>query len=239
MTVSSLIRPLMAGILHSFEPDHVTAVSVLATENAIQKKKVSFLTVLKASQWALGHSVTLLLFGGIALLFKSAASLLIEDISFWAEIAVGPIMIWLGIVAIKRNHKINEMIADHKVIEEHEHDLSNPIHLHGKSGEEIAANPMNRSFWIGMLHGLAGTGGALTSALVLSSATVGEALLVLAVESLGIILAMGIYSYVLIAVMSRFLERNLAIFKWMNGIAGLASIIIGIVWIYHSFEAWN
>lgn len=234
MSFTSLIRPLMAGILHSFEPDHVTAVSVLATENAINKKKVSFKTVFKASQWAFGHSATLLLFGAVALLFKNMATLVVTDISFYAELAVGPIMIWLGLIAIKRNHAINEMVKDHKKIEAHEHNLSNPIHLHGTQGEEIAVNPMNKSFWIGMLHGLAGTGGALTSALVLSSATVGDAILILAVESLGIIVAMGVYSYVLIAVMSRFLERNLSIFKWMNGIAGLASIIIGGVWIYNS-----
>ncbi|WP_370398082.1 hypothetical protein [Tenacibaculum dicentrarchi] len=237
MTIVSLVRPLMAGILHSFEPDHVTAVSVLATENAINKQKVSFKTVFKASQWAFGHSVTLLLFGGFALLFKSMATLFIHDISFYAELAVGPIMIWLGIIAIKRNHQINEMVNDHKKIEAHEHDLSNPIHLHGTKGEEIAVNPMNKSFWIGMLHGLAGTGGALTSALVLSSDTVSEAILILAVESLGIIVAMGVYSYVLIYVMSRFLERNLAIFKWMNGVAGVASAIIGLVWLYNSISA--
>ena len=81
---------------------------------------------------------------------------------------------------------INEMVNDHKKIEPHEHELSNPIHLHGTKGEEIAVNPMNKSFWIGMLHGLAGTGGALTSALVLSSTTVTDAILILAVESLGI-----------------------------------------------------
>ena len=239
MTLTSLIRPLMAGILHSFEPDHVTAVSVLATENAINKKRVNFKTVFKASQWAFGHSVTLLLFGGIALLFKSMATIFVNDISFYAELAVGPIMIWLGIVAIKRNHAINEMVNDHKKIEPHEHELSNPIHLHGTKGEEIAVNPMNKSFWIGMLHGLAGTGGALTSALVLSSATVADAILILAVESIGIIVAMAVYSYVLIAVMSRFLERNLSIFKWMNGVAGAASAIIGIIWTYNSIsELW-
>ncbi|TPN87035.1 hypothetical protein [Aquimarina algicola] len=234
MTFTSLVRPLMAGILHSFEPDHVTAVSVLATENAINKKKVSFKSVFKASQWAFGHSVTLLLFGGVALLFKSVATLAVHNISFYAELAVGPIMIWLGVVAIRRNHTINEMVKEHKKIEPHEHELSNPIHLHGTKGEEIAMNPMNKSFWVGMLHGLAGTGGALTSALVLSSATIGDALLILVVESLGIIVAMGVYSYVLIYVMSRFLERNLSVFKWMNGIAGLASIVIGIIWIYNT-----
>ncbi len=229
-----MLRPLMAGVLHSFEPDHITAVSVLATEKAITKERTSFKTVLKASQWAMGHSVTLLLFGGIALAFKSIAVNFIQDISFWAEIAVGPIIVWLGVTAIKRNHKINEMIQEHKKIEAHEHDVSNPIHLHGKSGEEIAMNPMKRSFWIGMLHGLAGTGGALTSALVLSAATTFDAILILVIESAGIIIAMGVYSYSLVSIMSRFIEKNLSVFKWMNGMAGIASILLGLVLIYNS-----
>jgi len=234
MMIANLVRPLMAGILHSFEPDHVTAVSVLATEKAITKERTSFKTVVKASQWALGHSVTLLLFGAVALAFKSVASVFISNVSFWAEIAVGPIMVWLGVVAIKRNHKINAMMQDHKKIEEHDHTDSNPIHLHGKSGEEIAMNPMNRSFWIGMLHGLAGTGGALTSVLVLSAETTFDAVLILLVESVGIVIAMGVYSYSLLAVLSRFIEKNLSIFKWMNGIAGGAAILVGLFWIYNS-----
>ncbi|BDD02585.1 hypothetical protein [Aureibacter tunicatorum] len=236
MITGTFIRPLMAGILHSFEPDHVTAVSVLATEKAITKEKVGFGTVFKASQWALGHSVTLLLFGAIALAFRSVAEVFVHNISHWAELSVGPIMIWLGISAIRRNHKINEILQDHKKIEEHDHTDSNPIHLHGKSGEEIAMNPMNRSFWVGMLHGLAGTGGALTSALVISAPTVTDAILILLIESLGIVLAMGVYSYSLVVVMSRFLERNMAIFKWMNGVAGLMSMAIGAYWIYNALS---
>jgi cytochrome c biogenesis protein CcdA len=235
MTITNMIRPLMAGVLHSFEPDHVTAVSVLATENAINKEKISFKKIVKASQWALGHSVTLILLGGIALAFKSTAEIFVHDISYWAEVSVGPIMIWLGIAAIKRNHKINEMMQDHKKIEEHDH-VDNLIHLHGKQGEEIAMNPMTRSFWVGMLHGLAGTGGALTSALILSSKTTMEAVMILLIESIGIIIAMSVYSYALLSVLSRFIEKNLSIFKWMNGLAGLASILIGAFWIYNTLN---
>lgn len=235
MNIFSISRPLLAGVLHSFEPDHVTAVSVLAADNAIKKRRTSFYAIFRASQWALGHSVTLLLFGMIALIFKSTLQTVVEDISYWAELAVGPIMIVLGTQAIKRNHKITEMMRDHKKIEEHDHLNSNPIHLHGKNGEEIAMNPLNRSFWIGMLHGLAGTGGVLTSALVISASTVGESIMILVIESAGIILAMGIYSYVLISTMSRFIERNMVIFKWMNGLAGLASILVGLVWLYNAF----
>lgn len=235
MNILSFSRPLLAGVLHSFEPDHVTAVSVLAADNAIKKRKTSFATIISASQWALGHSVTLLLFGMIALLFKSSVQTVVEDISYWAELAVGPIMIVLGLQAIRRNHRINKMMRDHKKIEEHDHLNSNPIHLHGKKGEEIAMNPMNRSFWVGMVHGLAGTGGMLTSALVISASTIGESIMILVIESVGIILAMGVYSYVLITTMSRFIERNMTIFKWMNGLAGLASILVGLFWLYNAF----
>lgn len=235
MNIFSISRPLLAGVLHSFEPDHVTAVSVLAADNAIKKRKASFSAILRTSQWAMGHSVTLLLFGMIALLFKSSAQTVVEDISYWAEVAVGPIMILLGTQAVKRNHKINKMVRDHKKIEDHDHLNGNPIHLHGKNGEEIAMNPLNRSFWVGMLHGLAGTGGMLTSALVISASTVGESIMILLIESAGIIMAMGVYSYVLISTMSRFVERNMVIFKWMNGLAGLASIVVGLVWMYNAF----
>ncbi len=229
MNVMNLARPLIAGILHSFEPDHMSAVSVLAAENAIQKKRMSLKTIFTASQWALGHSVTLLLFGAIALLFRAALHTFVERISFWAEFSIGPIMIWLGVMAIRRNHKINAMMADHKKIEAHEHLANNPIHLHGKTGEEIAMNPVNRSFWIGMLHGLAGTGGALTSALIISAATVSDAIIILIIESIGVILSMAVYSYVLIFAMSRFIERNIVIFKWMNGIIGVISILVGLL----------
>ena len=228
MTFIDFTRPLLAGVLHSFEPDHVTAVSVLAAERASKNKKNTFITVLKASQWALGHSVTLLLFGGVALLFKASIQLLVHNISGWAEISLGPIMIWLGIMAIRRNHKVNQQLKDHKTIEEHDHLEGTPIHLHGRSGEEIAMNPMNRSFWVGMLHGLAGTGGVLTSALILSANTFAESILILVIESVGIIVAMGVYSYSLVFMMSRFLEKHLLLFKVFNALAGLMSILFGL-----------
>ncbi len=233
MNLLSLSRPLIAGVLHSFEPDHVTAVSVLASEQAVKKRKISWGVIFRASQWALGHSVTLLIFGIIALIFKASLQHYVKDISSWAEIAVGPIMILLGVKAIRGNYQINAMVEDNKKIEAHDH-IRDAIHLHGKKGEEIAMNPLTRSFWVGMLHGLAGTGGALTTALVISATTIWGSVMVLIIESTGIILAMSVYSYVLISTMSRFLEKNLSVFKWMNAIAGLGSILIGCVWIYRA-----
>ena len=125
-------------------------------------------------------------------------------------------------------------MTDHKRIEEHEHDPGNLIHLHGKAGEEIAMNPINRSFWVGMLHGLAGTGGALPSALILSAQTISEAIWILIIESVGVILAMAVYSYVLIFTMSRFIERIMSIFRWLNALVGIISIVVGGLLLYNT-----
>ena len=95
-------------------------------------------------------------------------------------------------------------------------------------------NPINRSFWVGMLHGLAGTGGALTSALILSAQTISEAIWILIIESVGVILAMAVYSYVLIFTMSRFIERNMSIFKWLNALVGIISIVVGGLLLYNT-----
>jgi len=237
MSFLSITRPLLAGILHSFEPDHITAVSVLASEQAIRKKRISWGVIFRASQWALGHSVTLLIFGAIALVFKASLHQYVTNISEWAEIAVGPIMILLGIKAIRSNYKMDEMVRDNELTVGHHHVSTSSVHLHGKNGEVIEMKPLTRSFWVGMIHGLAGTGGALTTALVISASTIQASIMVLVIESVGIILTMSIYSYVLISTMSRYLKKNMAVFKWINGIAGLGSATVGCILIYNVISA--
>ena len=218
---------LLLGVQHSFEPDHMAAVSVLASEK--HKYNTGFgRLVWRSSQWALGHSATLIIFSALALLLKSAIPF---SLSEWAEIAVGPIMIWLGWSAIRRNHRLKQLMRDHKKFEEHEH-LTNALHLHGKQGEEIAMNPLSRSFWVGMLHGLAGTGGACAIALTLAAKDISTAVWIIVLQSVGITLAMTTYSCVLAFSVSRFIERNQLVFKIINAVVGLFSIVIGLLWIY-------
>lgn len=221
---------ILLGIQHSFEPDHMAAVSVLASDRANNKLRTARL-IWRSSQWALGHSVSLILFSIFALLLKSALPL---NISAYAEMAVGPVMIWLGISAIRRNHKLKKMMAAHKVFAEHAH-INNALHIHGRQGKEIAMNPLSRSFWVGMLHGLAGTGGACAIALVLASENTSTAIGIIVLQSAGIILAMTTYSCVLAFSVSRFIERNQVAFKSMNAIVGLFSIGVGCLWIYNIF----
>lgn len=222
-----LIDSLLLGVQHSFEPDHMAAVSVLATE----KKKYNTgygRLIWRSSQWALGHSLTLILFSALALTLKLTVAF---NLSKYAELAVGPIMIWLGWEAIRRNHKLKQMMAEHKKFAEHEH-LVNALHLHGRQGEEIALNVLNRSFWVGMLHGLAGTGGACAVALTLAAKDTSTAIGIIALQSVGIIVAMTTYSCVMAFSVSRFIERNQQVFKLINASVGVISIAVGVVWIW-------
>lgn len=225
-----LTDSILLGVQHSFEPDHMAAVSVLASEKANNKLSLRKL-IWRSSQWALGHSVSLILFSCFALLLKSALPM---NISAYAEMAVGPVMIWLGISAIRRNHQLKKLMATHKEFAEHDH-LNNALHIHGKQGQEIAMNPLSRSFWVGMLHGLAGTGGACAIALILASKDAGTAMWIIILQSLGIVIAMTTYSCVLAFSVSRFIERNQIAFKSMNAIVGLFSIGVGCVWVYNCF----
>jgi nickel/cobalt exporter len=245
-----LVDSLLLGAQHSFEPDHMAAVSVLASEKHRYKTGMNRL-IWRSSHWALGHSVTLILFSGLALLLKSALPF---NISGWAEIAVGPIMVWLGVSAIRRNHRLKKMMAEHKKFEEHEHlpvsaqsattsaEVASfaggisPLHLHGRLGEEIALNPLSRSFWVGMLHGLAGTGGACAIALTLAAKDATTAIWIIVLQSAGIIITMTTYSCVLAFSVSRLIERHQLIFKVMNAIVGLFSIAVGLLWIYKAIK---
>lgn len=230
-----LIDSLLLGAQHSFEPDHMAAVSALASEKDRHNTGMNRL-IWRSSHWALGHSVTLILFSGLALLLKTTLPF---NIAGWAEIAVGPIMVWLGISAIRRNHRLKKMMAEHKKIDNHEHvaaaDSISALHLHGRQGEEIALNPLSRSFWVGMLHGLAGTGGACAIALTLAAKDATTAIWIIVLQSAGIIITMTTYSCVLAFSVSRFIERHQLIFKVMNAIVGLFSIAVGMLWIYTSF----
>lgn len=226
-----LLDSLLLGVQHSFEPDHMAAVSVLASERNKHKTGIGKL-LWRSSQWALGHSATLVLFSAFALLLKSAVPFNMSD---WAEIAVGPIMVWLGVSAIRRNHQLKKLMTTHKQFDAHEH-LSNALHIHGNKGEEIAMNPLSRSFWVGMLHGLAGTGGACAIALTMAAKDTITAVWIIVLQSAGIIFAMTTYSCVLAFSVSRFIERNQIAFKVINAIVGLFSIAIGLLWIYRAVE---
>ncbi|WP_236561166.1 sulfite exporter TauE/SafE family protein [Pontibacillus sp. HMF3514] len=87
--VSVLAMGLLLGIKHSLEPDHVVAVSTLASENKSLKK-----SSLAGVVWGVGHTLTIALVGMIVFLLNIEIT---ESVSGFFEVTVGVMIIYLGI----------------------------------------------------------------------------------------------------------------------------------------------
>lgn len=205
-----LVDSLLLGIQHSFEPDHMAAVSVLASERDRTHAHQLGLVIWRSSHWALGHSLTLILFACFILLLKSALSL---NIAEQVELAVGPLMIWLGIVAIRRNF------------------THSPHHL--PTGQPTT---LSRSFWVGMVHGLAGTGGACTVALTLAARDAQTAVGIIILQSLGIIVAMTVYGSFLAFSLPKVMNRWRTTTRIINYLVGTFSMGIGLYTLIENFS---
>jgi nickel/cobalt transporter (NicO) family protein len=208
-----LIDSLLLGVQHSFEPDHMAAVSVLATEEnkspAQQRAAHRWKLIWRSSHWALGHSFTLILFAVFVLLLKSTMSL---HIASQVELLIGPLMIWLGVLAIRRNFTKQVTVAD------------------------LSDRKVSRSFWVGMVHGLAGTGGACAVALTLAARDAMTAVWIIILQSIGIILSMSAYGYFFAFSIGRFAGKREQFLTIVNYVVGIFSILIGAVTLYESFQ---
>ena len=198
-----LLDSLLLGVQHSFEPDHMAAVSVLASEKDKTNRAAHLVRVIwRSSHWALGHSFTLVLFACLILLLKSTLSL---NIAEQVELVIGPLMIWLGIVAIRRNF--------------------GPVKPHS---HKIQPTTLSRSFWVGMVHGLAGTGGACTIALTLAARDASTAVWIIVLQSLGIIVSMTAYGCLLAFSLNKVVVKWQTAIRVINYVVGIFSIGIGL-----------
>jgi nickel/cobalt exporter len=205
MIAPVLINSFLLGIQHSFEPDHVAAVSVLS---AGQNRKTRLRQLMwKSSQWALGHSITLILLSMGALLLKSV---LPANISALAEWFIGPMMIWIGLNSLRLAFKGSPPPSAPAVAGAKRHSF------------------ISYSLGVGMLHGMAGTGAACTLALTMAANDSITALWIIICQSIAILLTMTAYGYLLSLSFSHFEKQSKSLFKWVMVAVGVFSITIGL-----------
>ena len=133
---SVLAIGFLLGIKHAIEPDHVIAVSTIAS-----KSRKLWDASLAGVFWGIGHTATLLTIGIILILMK-------DDISHkWSmslEFLVGIMLVYLGITSFLSSRK-NKQHA-HLQEEHSENDQLNKREL-----------SYFKSLFIGFVHGLAGS----------------------------------------------------------------------------------
>ena len=103
------------GLVHSFDPDHIVAVSaLLCSSNSLRKSIVS------ATAWGAGHSAVLFLVGGLFLALKVE---LPDSLVSVFEFGAGLMLVILGVTVVKpilmktdKNRKGNNLIATHNQV---------------------------------------------------------------------------------------------------------------------------
>ncbi|WLR51696.1 urease accessory protein UreH [Bacillus tianshenii] len=90
--LSVLLFGFILGIKHAIEPDHVIAVSTIAS-----KSKVWWRSSLAGVFWGIGHTLTLLVVGVIVILLKVEIS---EVVAMSLEFLVGIMLVYLGVTSV-------------------------------------------------------------------------------------------------------------------------------------------
>lgn len=201
LVVTTWLLGLVSGIRHAFEPDHVAAVSTLVA-GGHGSRRATWLGV----WWGLGHTIALLVCGFAMVVLRaelpSAAGELLE-------FAVAIMLIALGIRAVR--HAYN--------------------HAAGTPHRHVAGSvDGRRSFGIGIVHGMAGSG--VISALVMSQLSTPPARLVyVALFGLGSTAAMAVVSGLAGWQLARLgsPQRTRVPVQWA---AGVLSLVVGLAWGY-------
>jgi len=212
----------LLGLRHALEPDHMIAVSTIASRSG---------SLLKAAMagifWGIGHTMTLLIVGMLLIGIRVTIPPAVEQ---WLEAGVGIMLIVLGWMSVRAIWK--EKVHVHA----HEHDGERHIHFHshknqGDHEHHHVENPHRASILIGMIHGIAGSG-ALAMMTMASIDTTMQAIIYILLFGLGTILGMLMFTLFLglpFILFAKYSEKTVQIL----GIAtGCLSIIYGVYYAY-------
>jgi hypothetical protein len=213
----------LLGMQHALEADHIAAVSSIAARRSDVRDIVKH-----GLTWGLGHTLTLFIFAGAAILLGHAIP---EAVARPIESAVGVMLIGLG------THVLWRLWRDRVHFHAHRHgDGVSHIHVHSHAGETTAhASSAHghahgfrwRTLLVGLMHGMAGSAALLVLA-VSQAANPATAVAYVLLFGIGSMLGMGALSAVIavpLAVSARWLT-------WANrglqGAVGVVTIAVGV-----------
>ncbi len=230
-TLTLLGFGLLFGLKHATEVDHVVAVSTIASQqrNVLRSALVGVL-------WGAGHTASLLIVGVVVLSLRIAIP---ESVSAWMEFGVALMIIGLGAAALWRALRKRSDLHVH----EHSHDGMSHVHIHFHESETRHEAERKHSHavsvvgvkpvFIGMMHGLAGSG-ALTLLVLTQIGSAWVGFLYLAIFGVGSIFGMLLMSG-LIGLPFALTSRNLSsLHHRMQMAAGVVSIAFGFWYAYQA-----
>ncbi len=216
-----LLFGFLVGMQHAMEADHVAAIASLSTHSRSVTE-----TARLGAAWGMGHAITLFLFGGFVLTMDM---LVPQRFAQGLELAVGFMLVLLGADVIRS--LIRERIHFHS----HTHGSKTHFHAHShQTAKAHADDPHHhehhstfplRPFFVGIMHGLAGSAALIILALN-SVSSIAQGILYITLFGVGSILGMTL----LAVVISLPLRYSARFFSWThNGLkATLGIVTIGL-----------
>ena len=212
----------LLGLRHAFEPDHLAAVSTLATRPG---GKRLWSAARLGLIWGLGHTVTV---GAVALVVLVLGVQLPARLWPAAELVVAGLLILLGTLVIWR------YIRGRWHMHAHAHTAAAPhFHLHSHAadpshGHAHATVDARRSLGFGVAHGLAGSG-AIAALLVAAVPDAMSRLVYFAAFSAGTIVGMLGVSLTLSVLVRLAAERGARWATILHVGAAVGSVVAGVV----------
>ena len=134
ITSTVLLLGLLFGLQHALEADHLAAVATL-----VAREKNTRRAIRQGVFWGLGHSLTLLLVGGLVMVIGGVLS---ERWVHGLEAVVGLMLVLLGLDLLRRLWRERAHVHVH-------------VHVNSQSYEHRPL-PL-RALLVGMVHGLSGS----------------------------------------------------------------------------------
>lgn len=196
------------GIKHAIEPDHVIAVSTIAS-----KSKKLLRSSLAGVYWGIGHTATLFIVGIILIFMKDEIS---EKWALSLEFLVGIMLVYLGITTFKSFKNIHLHSHNYSGQYEHKHNHKNISY--------------SKSLFIGFVHGLAGSG-AMVLLTMSTVKSVWEGAIYILVFGLGTIVGMLFFTTI-IGIPFVLSSKRQSINKKLTQFTGIISTVFGIYYMY-------
>ncbi|TSI05782.1 sulfite exporter TauE/SafE family protein [Lysinibacillus sp. BW-2-10] len=218
--LSILALGFVLGIKHAIEPDHVIAVSTIAS----QSKKL-WRSSLSGVFWGIGHTATLLIVCLILIFMKGEIP---EKWAMSLEFLVGIMLVYLGITTILSLKNIH--------LHQHKHDGEEHKQAHEYEGQHKHNHQLKnvsyfKSMLIGLVHGLAGSGAMVL--LTMSTAnSAWEGAIYILIFGVGTVIGMLFFTTI-IGIPFVFSAKKLSLNKILTQIIGVISTVFGFYYMYN------
>ena len=213
----TVLTGALAGLVHVLSgPDHLAAVAPLAASDRDRGWIAGW-------TWGLGHASGVVCVAIVAVLLRDVLPP-VAIISAWSERVVGAALIALGLWALRRSGRI--------AAPRHTHGPFMHTHLHVVAGPAWIRRlgHAHASFYLGILHGLAGSSHFFGVLPALALPTRGAALVYIGAFGAGTVAAMTLFAAVLGAIGAR--TRHVAwAHRGMLVASGVVAVSVGTWWL--------